>query len=277
MRREDGEPVQDFHIRVKNIITRKMMTDPMGKYLLDSSIFHQECLDVFYRGLRSRALAKEAMDKGAQTVKEALIHISNFVGIEIRLEDCDDKKEIPFATDKDLYLNPSKGKFVCNSIFKVGELDQDGNVAVNFQEYEDEQTINAVTQIPSHLVCQQCGNHKFHGGYPCPALGKKCNLCGKEDHFREMCKSGLQTPVRRDSNVRRMATPAQQRHTETLQRRRALESRKINNIDVLDHPVGAMGDSSDEEGGGYDIDILINALTQAKKKKKILIEDKCHY
>ena len=79
MRREDGEPVQDFHIRVKNIITRKMMTDPMGKYLLDSSIFHQECLDVFYRGLRSRALAKEAMDKGAQTVKEALIHISNFV------------------------------------------------------------------------------------------------------------------------------------------------------------------------------------------------------
>ena len=52
-----------------------------------------------------------------------------------------------------------------------------------------------------------------------------------------------------------------------MQRRRALESRKINNIDVLDHPVGALGDSSEGEDN-YDLDEIINALNQVKKAKK---------
>ena len=36
--------------------------------------------------------------------------------------------------------------------------------------------------------CKYCG--KSHNKGNCPAYGKKCQKCGKENHFNAVCKSG---------------------------------------------------------------------------------------
>ena len=45
---------------------------------------------------------------------------------------------------------------------------------------------------PNHQVlfsnCKYCG--KSHSRGNCPAYGKKCQKCGKENHFKSVCKSG---------------------------------------------------------------------------------------
>ena len=47
----------------------------------------------------------------------------------------------------------------------------------------------------SHLVfvhnCKYCG--KSHSRGNCPAYGKKCQKCGKDNHFKSVCKSGSHT------------------------------------------------------------------------------------
>lgn len=39
-------------------------------------------------------------------------------------------------------------------------------------------------------VCYRCGNKDHYGRDPkCPARGKQCSSCGKDDHFSKMCRS----------------------------------------------------------------------------------------
>ena len=44
--------------------------------------------------------------------------------------------------------------------------------------------------------CKYCG--KSHSRGNCPAYGKKCQKCGKENHFKAVCKSGNNTRESRD-------------------------------------------------------------------------------
>ena len=37
--------------------------------------------------------------------------------------------------------------------------------------------------------CQYCGGH--HGKGKCPAYGQVCHKCGKENHFRPVCQTGV--------------------------------------------------------------------------------------
>ena len=48
--------------------------------------------------------------------------------------------------------------------------------------------------------CKYCG--KSHNSGNCPAYGKKCQKCGKDNHFKVVCKSGSNTSSRDHSKPR---------------------------------------------------------------------------
>ena len=48
--------------------------------------------------------------------------------------------------------------------------------------------------------CKYCG--KLHSRGNCPAYGKKCQKCGKENHFKSVCKSGKANASRDHSKTR---------------------------------------------------------------------------
>ena len=48
--------------------------------------------------------------------------------------------------------------------------------------------------------CKYCG--KSHNKGNCPAFGKKCGKCGKDNHFKAVCKSGT-SEYKRDSSKHR--------------------------------------------------------------------------
>lgn len=67
---------------------------------------------------------------------------------------------------------------------------------------EPEEVINKVEK-PVQIDCKFCGFRHEKKKEKCPAWGKKCNSCGKENHFRKMCKMKNATGPRRKFGKRR--------------------------------------------------------------------------
>ena len=257
MMRKHLETVQGFSLRVQDIQSRKYMADPNGKYWMESETNMIETLNIFYRGLRSPVFVEECLKADVKTLQDAVCVITNYTAMKIRLGHCKTDKEIPFSTDRELYTQPQNGKFYVNAIFKAGDLDMDGNMAVE-RESEDINAINGPNG-PNQLQCYGCGGNRMHLSTEglCPARHKVCYNCGATGHFSSRCRK----PASK-------ATPAQVRHGEKVKRQKQLESRKINNIEEDDEEptIGGMGDSSDEEG--FSAEDVIFALKSFKKQRK---------
>ena len=257
MVRKNQESVQGFSLRVQDIQHRKYMADPDGKWLLRNETVAIETMDIFFTGLRSEKFVKECLRQNVKTLEDAVCVITNYVAQNIRLQNCMAKsgKPIPFSEDKELYLHPEQGIFYVNAMFDAGELDLDGNMAV-----EHEETVNAIV---SANQCEACGMHKSHSQSDgkCPAFGKICYKCNRWNHFSSLCK--LRAPQKKFGQ-----TPAQMRHSEKVRRQKQLEARKINNIEMEDieeeeEKVGAMGGSSDEEFTTRDVICTLKHMKKA--------------
>ena len=135
MKRHDGEAVQPFGMRVIDITQRKVLSDPNGKILLESDYVTEDALNTFYRGLRSKKFVEECLDQDAKSIQDAIVIITNYTARRIRLEECISDKEISFSSDKELFQHPEKGKFFVNAIFTANELDMNGNVAVDREDF----------------------------------------------------------------------------------------------------------------------------------------------
>ena len=92
-----------------------------------------------------------------------------------------------------LYQQPEHGTFVVNQLFSIGELDFDGNIAVESKvakllEPEDAMNFIAV----SDEMCENCGQPLSHAkskGF-CPARNRKCYTCGDVGHMARYCQKG---------------------------------------------------------------------------------------
>ena len=262
MKRHDGEAVQPFGMRVIDITQRKVLSDPNGKILLESDYVTEDALNTFYRGLRSKKFVEECLDQDAKSIQDAIVIITNYTARRIRLEECISDKEISFSSDKELFQHPEKGKFFVNAIFTANELDMNGNVAVDREDF-----INNVGYSNSSS-CFRCGGNKSHpqNNNVCPAIGQTCYKCKGRDHFSNKCNAGKRNAP--------MVTPAQKRHGEKVQRQKALEARRINAVDYEEEEeeeeeepeVGGLGDSSDDDK--FSATDFVNALKNFKKEKK---------
>ena len=63
------------------------------------------------------------------------------------------------------------------------------------------------TVKPEHtdVECRYCGKQHARDKHKCPAYGKVCTRCGKENHFAKMCKSGKSEGKRPTRKVNKMA------------------------------------------------------------------------
>ena len=196
IRRKNNEGIPPYSLRVRDIFEKKVLTDPNGPEVIKTEFYQNEMLQAFYHGLRSRYFMDECLKANCKDIKEAVICISNTVAREIELDSVEKEKEISLQNDKDLYLHPEKGTFYINNLFQVGELNFDGDMAV-----DPTSTVNFI----SRESCSGCGGSISHT--KCPAMNKTCWNCKKIGHFGRFCKSRGQNEVQ---NAVPTTTPAQQ-------------------------------------------------------------------
>ena len=88
----------------------------------------------------------------------------------------------------------TKAREIQNKCLKIAATRQNGINAVKVQEQPMER--------PRSERCFRCGTHDFphRHGTTCPAIGKTCRQCGKEDHFAAICMQSINNrPENRDS------------------------------------------------------------------------------
>ena len=160
--------------------------------IFKSEIYQREMLHAFYSGLRSKFFVREAMEAECKTIKEAIIVISSTVARLIELENIHGEEEISLQSDKELYQQPERGTFFVNQLFAIGELDFDGNIAIDNKAaiLEPEGAMNIITG--SDDMCGKCGQPLSHTRSKgvCPARNRKCYACGAMGHMARYCQSG---------------------------------------------------------------------------------------
>ena len=232
--RKNNEAVPPYSLRVRDIFEKKVLTDPNGPEVIKTEFYQVEMLQAFYRGLRSRFFMDECLKAGCKDLKEAVICISNVVACQIELDNVpNQEKDISLNNDKELHLHPEKGTFYVNNLFQVGELNFDGEVAVD--------STSAMNFI-SNSSCTACGFDASHS--VCPAKDKECYQCHRTGHYGRLCRSKNQ-----GGQVQRAmptTTPAQNRYRGRVNRRK-VENKRINNLEVEeeDEQVGGIGSESE--------------------------------
>lgn len=83
----------------------------------------------------------------------------------------------------------------CMQICRATELSKENRKTLQGQTVEVVHALKRVTRKnrDSEVNCKFCGKtHEKHKN-KCPAYGKKCKKCGKENHFAVKCKSRAET------------------------------------------------------------------------------------
>ena len=189
IRRQRGESVPLFGLRVQDVRNCFVSTDPYKEMVSNSEGFRQGTLVMFYRGLRSKKFVKECVENEVKTIQEAVKCIMNFVALKIRLASLGGKTDIAFA-DKQLL---HEGKFIVNSLDKreEGELDFDGNEIV--VEKVTESAVNCLQPVSQSVdECKKCGKKHAVSRKSCPAYGKKCYKCRARGHLAGKCYAEVQ-------------------------------------------------------------------------------------
>ena len=76
-------------------------------------------------------------------------------------------------------------------------------IALGVEENSEARARAVVDQPVPICNCKYCG--KSHNKGNCPAFGKKCGKCGKDNHFKAVCKSGS-SEYKRDNSRHRPKT-----------------------------------------------------------------------
>lgn len=82
----------------------------------------------------------------------------------------------------------------CMQICRAAELSRENSKTIQGKIVEE---IHAIRKTPrrdrkDEINCNFCGNLHEKNKNKCPAYGKKCKKCGKENHFAAKCKSKLE-------------------------------------------------------------------------------------
>ena len=75
-------------MRVRDAVARRFSSDPNGEFVLQTMTFHQECLHVFYCGLRNQEYVKICVKKGVKNLEEALFVISEYLAAMVQIKHC---------------------------------------------------------------------------------------------------------------------------------------------------------------------------------------------
>eukprot|EP00924_Labyrinthula_sp_SR-Ha-C_P010163 augustus_masked-scaffold_66-processed-gene-0.83-mRNA-1 protein AED:1.00 eAED:1.00 QI:0/0/0/0/1/1/3/0/1297 len=84
---------------------------------------------------------------------------------------------------------------------------------VSFQSVAATST-NSAGKKRSSNVCGHCGETKSHSKEQCPAIGYKCKLCAKMNHYEKICSTNPKSPFYRQRSFRKSAA-----NTSTSQQR----------------------------------------------------------
>ena len=264
--RVEGESVNSYAMRLRDLRTKLAMTTKDGESFLNSELFEKMLLTDFLRGLKSSFMVNKVINKEAQTLNDALLIIESELAKEKKKEIFNQGQNYSLSSDKQLYNNPQSAKYFSNnSIYQDGELTFDGEIF----------SLETVNEIGD--VCRSCGNDKKHNGQTCRATSSKCLLCGKVGHFARMCQ---QTFKDKQNGLPKhtQTTPAQKRFQEK-QRRKNQFNKKINNIELSNSETsdseteseknyGQFSASDSEEEFRNEINQLINKRYAQKKTKK---------
>eukprot|EP00924_Labyrinthula_sp_SR-Ha-C_P010297 snap_masked-scaffold_23-processed-gene-2.25-mRNA-1 protein AED:1.00 eAED:1.00 QI:0/-1/0/0/-1/1/1/0/332 len=75
---------------------------------------------------------------------------------------------------------------------------------VSFQSVAATST-NSAGKKRSSKVCGHCGETKSHSKEQCPAIGYKCKLCSKMNHYEKICSTNPKSPLYRQRSFRKSA------------------------------------------------------------------------
>lgn len=83
----------------------------------------------------------------------------------------------------------------CMQICRATEVSKENSKTIQGKTVEE---IHAMKKNPrrdkkEEINCNFCGNTHEKNKHKCPACGKKCKKCGKENHFAAKCKSKFET------------------------------------------------------------------------------------
>lgn len=79
----------------------------------------------------------------------------------------------------------------CMQLFRATELSKENSNALQGQTVEEIHALNNDKRKSrgNEIDCKFCGRKHERHKSKCPAYGKKCKKCGKENHFAVKCKS----------------------------------------------------------------------------------------
>ena len=135
-----------------------------------SKQFKSESIDAFHVRLRSLAVNCEFADIERE-IKSQIIQ--NCYSHKLRLKSLQDSPTL------EQLLIAARSMEMAESQAKLMEKSTESEEVCTLKKSKDKQ---------SKLKCYRCGKAYPHVNTPCPAMGKTCNYCGKENHFSSMCK-----------------------------------------------------------------------------------------
>ena len=124
-------------------------------------------------------------------------------------------------------LDLQKAVDICRATEQTrSHMDALKNPAITIDDVKRDPTKSKRTETPRHkrgkfnqqtlvVQCKYCGTSHERNKLKCPAVGKTCKKCGKQNHFAKVCKSVLNThPV--DTHDLYVGSVEQDRNVDTV-------------------------------------------------------------
>ena len=123
----------------------------------------------------------------------------------------------------------------CIQLCRAAELSRENVKTISGVKVEE---VHAV-QGPSHhrqpeniIDCRFCGKSHERNKQKCPAYGKKCKKCGKDNHFATKCKTSQQTAEKKRRQVHNVAECESDSEFEEILCVTAVEKENVNAVDT---------------------------------------------
>ncbi len=106
-----------------------------------------------------------------------------------------------------LYQAGSRVREIFRQLNDTGEDDDYERAKTKLTEYFEDQTDGSLAPIQPTRHCYYCGGSYPHQGV-CPAKGKSCRKCSKQNHFSKVCRGKYERePPKRDNTKRHSKKP----------------------------------------------------------------------
>ncbi|XP_034015876.1 uncharacterized protein LOC117501153 [Thalassophryne amazonica] len=119
----------------------------------------------------------------------------------------------------------------CIQLCRAVELSQENVKTISGPKVEEVHAVKEPArnrQLGNIVDCKFCGKSHERNKQKCPAYGKKCKKCGKDNHFAAMCKASQQT--REKTKQVHVAVSDSDDFEEVL----SVTAQKVNSVNVVD-------------------------------------------